>query len=175
MITIVSSTNRQEAITYQIASHYQQLLLAEGAASQILDLGQLPTDFVFSALYENAGKNEAFNHFRQLMKDAQKYVFIVPEYNGSFPGVLKAFIDGMEYPNTFRYKKCALVGLSSGNQGGALALSHLTDIFNYCGMHVLAQKPRLARIEANMDDQYQFTNASYAKMLADQARLLVAF
>ena len=40
-------------------------------------------------------------------------------------------------------KKAALVGISSGVQGAGLALSHLTDIFNYCGMHVLAQKPKL--------------------------------
>ena len=31
---------------------------------------------------------------------------------------------------------------------GALALSHLTDIFNYLGMHVLALKPRLPRVQS---------------------------
>jgi NAD(P)H-dependent FMN reductase len=79
--------------------------------------------------------------------NSDKFVFVVPEYNGSFPGVLKAFIDGLDYPNPFKNKKCALVGLSSGVQGGALALSHLTDILNYLGMHVLALKVRMPGIE----------------------------
>ena len=108
------------------------------------------------------------------MKSSEKFVFIVPEYNGSFPGVLKAFIDGLEYPGTFRGKKCALVGLSSGVQGAGLALSHLTDIFNYCGMHVLALKPKLARIEANMEDT-KITNQLYNDLLKEQALSLLSF
>ena len=109
------------------------------------------------------------------MSQAQKYVFIVPEYNGSFPGVLKTFIDGLEYPNTFKNKKCALVGLSSGVQGGGLALSHLTDIFNYCGMNVLALKPKLARIEAHIDGDFQITNNLYMQLLKEQAEKFIEF
>lgn len=109
------------------------------------------------------------------MRESKKYVFIVPEYNGSFPGVLKAFIDGLEYPGTFKNKKAALVGVSSGVQGAGLALSHLTDILNYCGTHVLALKPKLSRIEANLDEHYSLTNQSYKDLLSKQAEMLVKF
>lgn len=175
MINIICGTNRKDAITLRISEIYREILHSLGQESTIIDLNKLPSDFAFSALYENSGKNEAFNTFRQAMSTCQKYVFIVPEYNGSFPGVLKTFIDGLEYPNTFTDKKCALVGLSSGIQGGALALSHLTDIFNYCGMNVLAQKPKLARIEANMEDKHTLTNAKYLEQLTKQAQRLIAF
>lgn len=175
MITIVCSTNRNYALSYQISLLYQQLLNELKMESTIVNLNELPTDFAFSALYENSGKNEQFNSYRTQMKEAQKYVFIVPEYNGSFPGVLKTFIDGLEYPNTFKNKKCALVGLSSGVQGGGLALSHLTDIFNYCGMHVLALKPKLARIESNIDKDYRITNDLYMQLLQEQAEQLIQF
>ncbi|MFY0607178.1 MAG: NAD(P)H-dependent oxidoreductase [Cyclobacteriaceae bacterium] len=175
MITIVSSTNRNEALSYRISLKYQEILKDLGEESTILDLNQLPADFTNTALYENAGKNESFNIFRRAMKDAKKYLFVVPEYNGSFPGVLKAFIDGLEYPNTFTNKKCALVGLSSGIQGAGLALSHLTDIFNYCGMSVLAQKPKLAHIEKHIDESFNITNVLYRDLLEEQANLLVKF
>lgn len=175
MITIVSSTNRNDALSYQISVLYQQVLKELGTDSEIINLNELPGDFTSTALYENSGKNEDFNPFRKQMKLASKYVFIVPEYNGSFPGVLKAFIDGLEYPNTFKNKKCALVGLSSGVQGGGLALSHLTDIFNYCGMHVLAQKPKLARIEANINEDFEITNNLYMSLIREQAELLIDF
>ena len=175
MITIVCSTNRNDALSFQISQLYQELLTEYDTESEIINLNDLPQDFAFSALYENSGKNEQFNSFRNHMKEAQKYVFVVPEYNGSFAGVLKAFIDGLEYPNTFTNKKCALVGLSSGVQGGGLALSHLTDIFNYCGMHVLALKPKLARIEANIDEDFQITNKLYMELLREQAQQLISF
>ncbi len=173
-ITIICGTNRKHAISRQLSEIYRDILLEKGVQCDILDLADLPDDFTSSALYENSGKNELFNPFRQKMKETQKMIFIVPEYNGSFPGILKAFIDGLEYPGTFTNKKCALVGLSSGVQGGGLALSHLTDIFNYCGMHVLAQKPKLGNIERNIQDG-KITNPKYVQQLEKQAGLLIEF
>jgi len=152
MITIISCTNRTSSVSMVVSEFYQELLTTAGAESRILNLRDLPADFVGSALYENTGKNQAFNQMTKLITNSEKFVFVVPEYNGSFPGVLKAFIDGMAYPVSFKDKKCALLGLSSGVQGGALALSHLTDIFNYLGMHVLALKVRMPGIENLLTD-----------------------
>lgn len=174
MIKIIVSTNRKNAVSEKIALIYQQILESLGEASEIINLSDLPNDFVFTALYEFSGKNEEFNKIHRQVKSGEKYVFIVPEYNGSFPGILKSFIDGMTYPNSFRNKKCALVGISSGIGGGSIALSHLTDIFNYLGMHVLAFKPKLAKIEENMSD-HLLTNRLYISLLKEQAELLLQF
>ena len=152
MITIICSTNREDSVSKKLTQIYHELLKARNVDSEIIYLEDLPIDCVGTALYGNSGKNEAFNPFRDVMSQSEKMVFIVPEYNGSFPGVLKAFIDGLKFPTTFRDKKAALVGLSSGIQGAGLALSHLTDIFNYCGTHVLAQKPKLYHIEKNLQN-----------------------
>ncbi len=148
MISIISSTNRLDSRSIKVAGFYKELLDNKGVESQIIDLSLLPADFAFSALYHNQGKNDLFNTFVKQVNESKKFVFIVPEYNGSFPGVLKTFIDGMEYPAGFRDKKCALLGISSGAQGSSLALSHLTDIFNYMNMYVLPSKPRLAKLDS---------------------------
>lgn len=174
MIKIIVGTNRKNSLSQTIARLYQELLSQKGAESEILNLIELPHDFVFSALYDLNGKNPAFNTFHEKIKGGDKFVFIVPEYNGSFPGVLKAFIDGMTYPNSFRNKKCALVGISSGIGGGGIALSHLTDIFHYLGMHVLALKIKLAKIEENMSDNL-LTNRLYMELLQSQAEMLINF
>lgn len=174
MITIISGTNRQNSVSSKVASLYQNLLQECQVESRIIDLADLPHDFLYTALYDNNGKNPEFNKFLKLIKGSDKYVFIIPEYNGSFPGVLKAFIDGMDYPNTFLNKKCALVGISSGMQGAGIALSHMTDIFNYLGMHVLALKPKLARIEKNFDGE-EVTDKLYRELLAVQVKQLLEF
>lgn len=174
MITIVAGTNRKNSVSSSVALLYQALLTEKGVANSIIDLAHLPVDFTATALYENSGKNDDFNPFREQMKQSDKFVFIIPEYNGSFPGVLKAFIDGLEYPGSFRNKKCALVGISSGVQGGGLALSHMTDIFNYLGMNVLALKPKLARIEANFDGE-EITDKLYNQLIEEQVELLLNF
>ena len=174
MIKIIVGTNRKNSVSAVIASLYQSILKEKGAESEILLLSDLPADFTATALYENNGKNVAFNAFHERVKEGSKYVFIVPEYNGSFPGILKTFIDGMTYPNSFLNKKSALVGLSSGIGGGGIAMSHLTDIFHYLGMHVLALKPKLAKIEQNMSDNL-LTNRLYVELLHTQADMLLDF
>lgn len=172
--TLVCGTNRKDAISLHITELYRSILSERGIVTQLLELHKLPPDFAFSALYENYGKNEGFNPYVRMMLETDKYVFVVPEYNGSFPGALKTFIDGLEYPNTFRNKKGALVGLASSGHGASLALSHLTDIFNFCGMHILAYKPRLEHIEAYFENGVM-TSEKYRAMLVRQADLLIGF
>ncbi len=173
-VYIISGTNRQQAVSLQVAKVYQQEFKALGVEAEIIDLRQLPADYLFSGLYENAGKSETTIDFRKKMKEASKFVFVIAEYNGSFPGVLKAFIDGLEFPDSFTNKKCALAGLSAGEQGAVLAMSHLTDILNYCGAHVLAKKPKLASIGANMKEGV-ITNERYMKHIKLQVRQLIEF
>ena len=174
LIYIISGTNREQAVSYQVAKIYQQEFKDLGIASEIIDLQKLPVDYLFSGLYANAGKSEEMIAIRKKMKEGKKFVFVIAEYNGSFPGVLKAFIDGLEFPDTFTNKKCALVGLSSGMQGAVLAMSHLTDILNYCGAHVLAQKPKLGGIGAHVEDGV-ITNERYMKHIKSQVRQLLDF
>jgi len=174
MVKIIVGTNRKNSVSKVIAHTYQSILKERGVESEILELEDLPIDFIGTAMYENNGKNEAYNSFHDKIAEGKKFIFIVPEYNGSFPGILKSFIDGMTYPNSFRNKKCALVGISSGVGGGGIALSHLTDIFHYLGMHVLALKPKLAKIEQNMSDNL-LTNRLYVDLLQTQADQLLEF
>lgn len=174
MITIIVGTNRREAVSRQVAEYYQTLLAQRDVSHQILDLHTLPADFLTTALYENNGQNEAFNALSTMVADSEKLVFVVPEYNGSFPGILKTFIDGLTYPSPLRDKKCALVGLSSGMQGAGIALSHLTDILNYLGTHVLALKPKLALIEKYFDGE-TFSYQIYRDILNTQVDQLITF
>ena len=58
MISIIAATNRKNNETIKIAKGYGELLKEEGATYQILDLSDLPKDFLFSALYGE--KNEDF-------------------------------------------------------------------------------------------------------------------
>lgn len=174
MISIVVGTNRKNALSAAIAVYYQKLLKDKNVESQIINLADLPADFTATALYENNGKNQGFNRVRQIFKEQEKFVFIIPEYNGSYPGVLKAFIDGLDYPSGLQGKKCALVGLSTGVQGASIALSHFTDVLHYLGMHVLALKVKMGEIHHYLKEN-QLTSKVYNEMLHLQADQLIKF
>ena len=174
MITIISGTNRKNAVSLDVAKQYAEILSKKGAENIILNLMDLPPDFIFSSLYENAGENERFNAVRDIMDKSEKFVFIIPEYNGSFPGVLKAFIDGLDRTTALTHKKCALVGISAGDQGAGPALSHFTDILHYCGTHVLAYRLRIPRIGDIMTD-HKITDPGYLAKMEKQAGMLIGF
>lgn len=91
MIGIIIGTNRPNSVSKKIGIYYQNLLTDLGEDSRLIELTELPEDFAFSALYHNSGKNEHFNEFQKIIDTTKKFVFIVPEYNGSFPGILKTF------------------------------------------------------------------------------------
>ena len=152
MITIIAGTNRKNSTTLKIAKFYQDKIEKQGISTTMIDLAELPQDFIFSALYENNGKHLIFNQFRQKIAESTKIIFIVPEYNASYPGVLKGFIDGLSYPDALAGKKAALVGLSAGVLGNAWGLNHLTDIFHYLQMEVLSIKVRLASVKSHFID-----------------------
>ncbi len=174
MISIIVGTNRANSKSSEIAFYYKILLDNLGAENQIVDLKLLPKDFIFSALYDNSGKNIQFNTLRTKVENSEKFVFIVPEYNGSFPGVLKAFIDGLSFPGSLIHKKAALVGISDGVQGGAIALSHLTDIFHYLGLNVLAQRVKIPFFKKNFT-KGEINDPLIKSLIEDQAKLLVNF
>ena len=144
------------------------------AASDILSLEHLPEDFAFSALYENSGKNLEFNLHKERMDKAEKFVFIVPEYNGSFPGVLKTFIDGLGWPNSLSHKKAAFVSISDGALGGAHALSHLTDIFHYLNCNVLSALVRIPFMKQNFSEG-EIQDSFIRALMAKQAKEFVEF
>ena len=175
MITLISGTNRQNSRTRTVTNIYQSVLESKGAKTQIVDLAEiLPSDIIPNGLYANSGKHEDFNVIRDLMWDSQKFVFVVPEYNGSFPGVLKVFIDALKFPGTFTDKKAGLIGLGSGLQGAVLGMSHLTDIFAYLQMSTLGFKPKLAQIDKHLANG-EITNELYTTMLHQHAEKMINF
>jgi chromate reductase len=174
MICVIACTNRPNSYSLKISEYYIKLLQAEGIECTLIDLNALPESYLFSALYHNQGKDALFNKIKKTIVQAEKFIFVVPEYNGSFPGVLKAFIDGLDYPASFKNKKAALVGISSGVMGGSLALSHLTDILNYLGMHILASKPRITRVEKTFVNG-EINDTFIKELIALQAKDLLSF
>lgn len=175
MITVIVGTNRSNSRARLIADLYINLLRDLHADCQLLDLALLPVDVSVSALYGNTGRHDGFNNLAALASTADKLVLVVPEYNCSYPGVLKTFIDGLPYPGGIRGKKAALIGLSSGGQGGLLALSHLSDVLMYLGTAVLPARVRLPFIDKHLSETGELQHPLYQQLLQEQAQQLVAF
>jgi len=151
MITIISGTNRPHSNTFKLATYYQQKLTERGVDSHILSLADLSTDFIRADMYRSRSDN--FQPYQDRVTATEKFIFIIPEYNGSFPGILKTFVDACQFPNSFFNKKAALVGLSSGKYGNVRGVDHFTGVCHYVRLQVLPLRIHIPHIFQELNDQ----------------------
>ncbi|TVR41579.1 MAG: NADPH-dependent oxidoreductase [Cryomorphaceae bacterium] len=172
MITFISGTNRPGNASLQIARMAAQFYNEKSLNTQVYSLCDLPRDVAFSEVYGE--RSPAFEKtIRAVVTDVDKFVFVLPEYNGGFPGILKLFLDAVE-PHHWYGKKAALIGLSAGRSGNLRGLDHLTGVLNYLQVNVLHFKPNLSRIQQLPENGVQLPDA-YSELLRLQAQLFAAF
>ncbi|WP_028297263.1 NADPH-dependent FMN reductase [Olivibacter sitiensis] len=173
MITIIAGTNRPNSNSLKVARYYQKKLEEKQIGSEILSLEQLPHDFLFSDLYGK--RSEAFLPIQERITATEKFLFIIPEYNGSFPGVLKALIDGCSFPDSFFGKKAALVGISSGKYGNIRGVDHFTGVCHYLQLHVLPLKLHISYISKEFNENYDFYLEDTLKFTNQQIEEFIRF
>lgn len=165
-IIILSATNRPDSNTLKVSRIYKDLLKTKNQDAEILDFCSLPHNIAFE---ETFGKRSA--EYAQLIEHyvsaANKFIFVMPEYNGSFPGILKLFIDST-HPREWAGKKACLVGVSDGRAGNLRGMDHLTGILNYLKVHVLHNKLPISVIKNVLDAEGNFIGDSQMEVCASQ-------
>ena len=170
MITIISGTNRKNNVSLQVAKAYSGLLTGKDIQNQILDLQDLPDDFIFSALYGKV--NESFQKLTEnFIYYATALVIISPEYNGSYPGILKCFIDGWDR-RLLKGQKVALIGVASGRQGNSRGMDHLCAVLNYIGLTTVPSLIPISLIDNLLNEDKELTDQPTLDALAKQIELL---
>ena len=138
MITVISGTNRPESNTRKVAGLVLEALAKNGEPAQIVDLAELPDDLFASSSY--AVKPDGFAPHQEAILSTDGILTVVPEYNGSFPGVLKYFIDMLRFPDCLYEKPAAFIGISAGPWGAVRAVEHLEMVFQYRHAHLFGRR-----------------------------------
>ena len=173
MIVIISGTNRPGSNTRKISAHIEAAYAALGVKTQLLDLAGLPPEVFLPAAY--AQKPAAFKKFTDAVLTADGLVIVTPEYNGSFPGVLKYFIDLLPFPESFAHRPVCFVGLAAGVWGALRSVEQLQAIFGYRNAHIFPERVFLPGVGKLLDEAGKFTDAEMEKRLAKQAAGFVGF
>jgi len=150
MITIVSGTNRKNSNSRKVSDTCLRILNDLGHEAQVCSLTDLPDNF-FSVIYDkhSSGYQNLIDNY---IKEVERLVFVLPEYQGSYPGVLKAFLDAID-PKLMVEKKACLIGVASGRAGGIRPLSHFTDVLHHLNIEVFSSQPKLSGIDGLVDDR----------------------
>lgn len=125
---VISGTNRPGSKSLMVAKIIQGFYAEAGEAIEVVDLQEM-------------GLNDVIGHYGDTAPDPMKaaiqkinssdgLIVVCPEYNGSYPGALKYFIDHWSYPNSFEYRPVCFVGLG-WTFGGLRPVEHLQGVFSY--------------------------------------------
>ena len=173
MITIISATNRPNSKTFKFATHYQKEFAKHGVDAEILSLQHLPKDVLTSDMYGK--RSDEFTKIQNLISDTDKFLFIMPEYNGSYPGVLKVLVDACTFPESFSGKKAALVGVSSGKYGNVRGVDHFTGVCHYINLNVMSLRLHIPSINAELNTEGELYKEDTIGFIEDQVKRFIEF
>jgi chromate reductase len=180
MITIIQATNRPDSNTEFISRHVQDLIQAiyEGPVGYV-SMQDLPSEILHADPYAETGMPEKLKEIQdRMMIPAEKFVWICPEYNGSYPGVVKLFIDALSvrmYQETFAFKKSALIGVTNGRSGNIRGMDHLASVLLHMKSIIYPRLLPISRINELMDKEGHIIHTPTLHVVDDHMRGFLAF
>lgn len=167
MLTIISGSSRADNNTRRVANEYKRILSEQfKEESNIYSLDQI------NVTVRDAAFLEAEN---QLLVPAQKFIIIMPEYNGSYPGILKLMIDNSAIKNVWWHKKVLLVGVSTGRAGNLRGMEHLTGVLLHMKMLVHPNRLPISIVDKLMSPENRFTDDDTLKAIQTQLAEFIDF
>ena len=145
MIQVLVGTNRKGSRSGLFASKVCAKLNANGQKAEVMAL----SDIDWSELNHNTyGADAAPDSIKKMLEKINKadglYV-VCPEYNGSFPGAIKMFIDYWDYPKSFEKRPVCFTGMG-GMFGGLRPVEHLQQVFGYRNAFVFPERIFLTNV-----------------------------
>lgn len=135
---ILVGTNRRGSKSKVIAEMLQKIYQELGEKTSIIDLAE----FDFSLVGPDSYGKELPPPFKKVVEEitnSNGLIVVVPEYNGSYPGVLKYFIDFWKYPESFEGRPVCFIGIG-GLFGGLRPVEHLQGVFGYRNAYIFPQR-----------------------------------
>jgi len=178
MITIIVGSNRKGNISNLIGELYKRTLLNLDIKNvRLINLEYMPSGILHKDMYADTNK-WIENIKEEYLYPSEKFIFILPEYNGTFPGAVKLFIDALsskDAEKTFYGKKAALVGISAGKFGNWLGLEHFGVVMNYLKINVYHKKVSISNLWKYLKDEVSFEDEKTEEYIKGQLEGFIKF
>jgi NAD(P)H-dependent FMN reductase len=167
MKTIVVGTNRPGSNSRKIADIITEIYTKMNESVEIVDLKEFPFHELKADSYGEVLPAHLNSYFHKINK-SDGLIVVVPEYNGSMPGVLKYFIDFWSYPDAFEHRPICFVGLG-GIFGGLRPVEHLQQVFGYRNAFIFPDRVFLINVWKIITEN-KITDNLVMELLINQAK-----
>jgi NAD(P)H-dependent FMN reductase len=172
-ILIISGTNRPGSSAMKLARALAGMYAELEVETEVLDLCELPAELFSPHVY--AAKPPSFQAIQRQVLESAGLHLVVPEYNGSFPGILKYFIDMLKFPGSFNRRPVAYVGESNGAWGALRAVEQLQMVFGYRNAFSFPERVFISRVKEKFDAEGKLQDADLGERLRRQAKGFAMF
>lgn len=172
-LKIISSTDRPNSYALKVSGYVQSLFRERNIEAEVISLENFPLEEVVGGQY---GKSlPAVKKFRRPIIEADGLIFVIPEYNGSFPGILKVFVDYLPFPKAFEKMPMAFIGESSGAFGALRAVEQFQMVANYRNALQFPERVFIDRVKKEFDEEAGIKDAFKQKLLLSQVENFITF
>lgn len=137
-ILIFAGSTRQDSYNRKLAKATAEIATGQGAQATLLELADYDIP-LYNADLEARGTPPDVIRFKQALHSHAAWIICCPEYNGSYPALLKNALDWASSPVKgdpvwgdgvlpFRGKVVGMCSASPGGLGGLRAQSHLAPL-----------------------------------------------
>lgn len=172
MKLIVSATNREGSYSLKVSQIVRDIYQNLSEQCEILDLRSLDFKTVLNNPYPEKLPLELKPACDKIV-ESEALIIVCPEYNGSFPGIFKYFIDHWHYPKSFSFKPVCLIGLG-GRFGALRPLEHLSDVFFYRNSFLFPEKIFISNVQKMFKDG-SLMDKELLKRIKKQAENFIKF
>ena len=153
-----------------------------GAEVTLINLGDYPMP-IFNEDDESAnGMPEKAEEFKRLLLGHDAFIIVSPEYNSSYPALLKNAIDwasrmqeGEKPLQAYKGKPVAIMAASAGALGGMRVLVALKMLLGNIGMHVLPNQKAIGKVNTLINDDGELDDEKTVKQIHQLSAQLVEF
>jgi chromate reductase, NAD(P)H dehydrogenase (quinone) len=158
-ILVFAGSVRTGSFNAKLATLAAGELRTAGMDATLGNLRDYPMPMYNGDLEAAEGLPDGAKRFKELVRAHDVLVIVSPEYNASFPALLKNTVDWISRPTpgepslaVLRGKTAALLSASSGLGAGRRVLRYLTEWLAVLGMKVLPAQVNIAKGQEAFDD-----------------------
>ncbi|HCI71721.1 MAG TPA: NADPH-dependent oxidoreductase [Balneola sp.] len=172
-LSIISSTDRTNSWSLKLSNYISRLYAERNVKAKVVSLEDFPLADVVGGKY---GKEiTSIKKFREPILEADGIIFVIPEYNGGFPGILKMFIDYLPFPGAFEKMPMAFVGEASGAFGALRPVEQFQMIANYRNALQFPERVFIPRVSKEFDPETGLVDDFKQKLLDSQVENFIKF
>jgi NAD(P)H-dependent FMN reductase len=153
-IPVILGTVRKGRMSAHVARFvHGELLKRKGVTSELIDIAKLPLPV------DDAGEAIKDAGFSEKMNCADGLVIVSPEYNHSFPGLLKHVLDSCL--KEYIHKPAGIAGVSAGPFGGARGIQSFLPVLRELGLVAIFWDLNFGTVAKTFDESGKLLDEAY--------------